>query len=223
MMKMHDIDLEQRLYPRSKRIYAGDFSRDKCRQERYQPFTFWTNGSLSDCTYVKSICSENGQIVYRDSSTMIDRSCRCNHKKNYSFIKTPKNVCFCIPTEEDCSCYVKSCPENLTLSADSSRLKTRQPQLNREVQHTLNIGKTVTSADFDIELMLHLLHLLANIEVCNLYPSPADTSFSAMLSRIKFINNEIAQIFNGKLSEDNFNKYWDDIGQKKTDLVFSAF
>ncbi|XP_052063874.1 uncharacterized protein LOC127703828 isoform X8 [Mytilus californianus] len=359
----------------SKRIYAGDFSREKCIQKRYQPFTFWTNKSMSDCIYVKSICSEEGQIVYRDNSTKDDRSCRCDYKKNYSFIKTPRNVCFCIPTEEDCSCYVKSCPENITLSADygctqsgfqktpqciditeynktvdeksracmenkhlclskttsefkrsaraaatilvsifiilmlggfffevfygkilqrldryfektntdGGKLKERKTQLDIEVhqisniaelateevyflrmihilfrvacpvvrmifnheihpnqlQHTLDKnkrqirkhygkeeddyksdlllkyakGKTVTSADFDIGLMIHLLHLLANIEVCNLYPCPADSSFSAMLSRIKLIYNEITQIFKGKLSEDQFNQYWDDIGQ----------
>lgn len=100
----------------SKRIYAGDFSRGYCEQERFQPFLFWTNGSISDCIFTKSICSEAGQLVYKDETTKADRTCRCDYKKNYSFIKTPRNACACVPTEEDCSCYIKSCPVNHLLA-----------------------------------------------------------------------------------------------------------
>lgn len=100
----------------SKRIYAGYFSRGYCLQMRFQPFLFWTNGAMSDCIFSKSFCSGEGQLVYKDDSTKDDRTCRCDHKNSYSFIKNPRNYCFCIPTEEDCSCYVKSCPVNQTLS-----------------------------------------------------------------------------------------------------------
>ncbi|XP_071139634.1 uncharacterized protein [Mytilus edulis] len=102
----------------SKRIYVGDFSRGKCKSDRFQPFKFFTNESMTDCYYAKSNCSEEGQILQEKSSSKEDRRCRCNHEKNYAFIKTPRNVCFCIPTEEDCSCYIKSCPVNQTLAAD---------------------------------------------------------------------------------------------------------
>ncbi|CAC5416347.1 unnamed protein product [Mytilus coruscus] len=78
----------------SKRIYAGDFSRGECIRKRFQPFIFWTNGSVSDCIYAKSICSAKGQVVYRDNSTKDDRACRCDYEKNYVFIKTPRNFCF---------------------------------------------------------------------------------------------------------------------------------
>lgn len=71
---------------------------------------------MSDCIYAKSMCNEEGHIVYNDNSAKDDRTCRCNHKKNFSFIKTPRNLCYCIPTEEDCSCNIK--PVNYTLSAD---------------------------------------------------------------------------------------------------------
>lgn len=101
----------------TKRIYAGDFSRGYCLSNRFQPIRFWTNGSMSDCVFAKSICSGDGQLVFNDDSTKEDRSCRCDYKKNYSFIKTPRHLCYCIPTEEDCSCYVRSCPVNQTLSA----------------------------------------------------------------------------------------------------------
>lgn len=104
----------------SKRIYPGDFSRGNCRKERFQPFIFWTNGSVSDCIYVKSICSEKGQVSYKDDSSTDDRVCGCDYRKSYSLIHTPRNNCYCIPSEEECSCYIKSCPENYTLSAGIS-------------------------------------------------------------------------------------------------------
>lgn len=86
-------------------------------EERFQPFKFWTNGSMSDCVFAKSICSGVGQIVDKEDSTKGDRTCRCDYTRNYSYIKTPKNVCGCVPIEEDCSCYIKTCPTNLTLAA----------------------------------------------------------------------------------------------------------
>ncbi|CAC5400773.1 unnamed protein product [Mytilus coruscus] len=101
----------------SRRIFARHFSRLECIQQRFQPIIFWTNESMSDCIYAKSICSEEGQIVYKYDSTKDDTTCRCDYKNNFSFIKTPRNFCFCIPTEEDCSCFIKSCPVNQTLSA----------------------------------------------------------------------------------------------------------
>ncbi|CAC5410004.1 unnamed protein product [Mytilus coruscus] len=104
----------------SKRIYAGDFSRGKCLRNRFQPFSYWTNGSVSDCIFVKSTCSAEGQVVYKDNSSKEDTACRCDNVKNYSFIKNPKHICFCIPSQEDCSCYIKSCPVNYTLSAGYS-------------------------------------------------------------------------------------------------------
>lgn len=71
---------------------------------------------MSDCVFAKGICSGEGQTVGKDDSTKEDRTCRCDYKNNYSYIKTPRNVCSCIPTQEDCSCHIKTCPVNLTLS-----------------------------------------------------------------------------------------------------------
>ncbi|CAC5415388.1 unnamed protein product [Mytilus coruscus] len=100
----------------SKRVYAGDFTRGDCIQERFQPFEFQTNASMSDCIYAKSHCNEEGHIKNNDGTSKYDRTCRCDHKQNYAFIKIPRNPFFCKPAEEDCSCYIKSCPENYTLS-----------------------------------------------------------------------------------------------------------
>ncbi|VDH93034.1 Hypothetical predicted protein, partial [Mytilus galloprovincialis] len=80
-------------------------------------------------------------------------------------------------------------------------------------------GKTVTSDDFDIRLLILLLSTLANITVSDLYPVYSDTSISAMLSRIQFISNETLRNLKGQLSVYMFNKYWDDIGQAILKLV----
>ncbi|CAC5424761.1 unnamed protein product [Mytilus coruscus] len=358
-----------------------------------------TNESMSDCIFAKSLCSEEGQIVYEDGSTKDDTTCRCDYTRNYSFIKTPRHFCFCIPTEEDCSCYIQSCPVNLTLTTDyactsnsykekpkcmettrHSKTKDEKTQVTMgkdnlwlnnisaetrrnntpavfiviclclicicgftisskwlrenlqplkrcfgigltdldhtgvrttesvllnnktvyesseddndsfksskeiadvEVDTSLRLdeanylriihllfrvacpvvrmtfnyeiqpnqlrktldkkkalmnkkyrkrekkindfqwnllygsvkGKVISSDGFDIRLMIDLLGTLANIEFGDLYPVQSDKSINAMLSRIKFIRNEATQSFNGKLSEEQFNKYWDDIAQ----------
>ncbi|CAC5408763.1 unnamed protein product [Mytilus coruscus] len=356
----------------SKRIFAGDFSRGICSQKRFQPFIFWTNASINDCIYSKSKCSEEGQIVYNDNSTKDDIACRCDNKKGYSFITTPRNLCFCIPTEEDCSCHVKSCSINMTLSADYSCIRSgfkkktkcrdiekyhgtldentgvfmennnfflsetnsdevdettkekvcidtfdasceseqnsdevdvttkekngidtfdgscestsaynEQSKITKDEVHFLRIvhllfsvacpvvrmlfnreiqpnqlrktldenkmamekryrkkekiindyqwdlmyknakGRTVTSNDYDIRLMIYLLCTIANLSVGNLYPVRSDTSISAMLCRIKYIRNEVTQRFERQLSEDQFNQYWDDIGQAVLKLMSS--
>lgn len=101
----------------SKRIFSGSFTRGNCSENRYQPVIFETNGSMSDCVLQKSICNEEGQIAYKDDSTKDDRKCRCDNENHYSFIKSPKNYWFCIPSEEDCSCYIKPCLVNYTLSS----------------------------------------------------------------------------------------------------------
>lgn len=102
----------------SKRIFSGSFTRGNCSKNRYQPFIFKTNESMTDCVFAKSICREEGQIIYQGDSPKKDRTCRCDYAKNYAFIKIPRNFCYCIPSEEDCSCYMRSCPVNYILSTD---------------------------------------------------------------------------------------------------------
>lgn len=74
-------------------------------------------------------------------------------------------------------------------------------------------AEKVTSVDFDITLMMHLLNTLAHIKDGNYYPVSTGTSVSAMISRIKFIRNDTTQKLEGKFSDDQFNQYWDDIVQ----------
>lgn len=52
----------------SKRTFLVSFTRGKCIATRYQPFRFQSNESMSDCIYAKSLCKEEGQIVYKDKS-----------------------------------------------------------------------------------------------------------------------------------------------------------
>ncbi|CAC5359909.1 unnamed protein product [Mytilus coruscus] len=99
---------------------------------------------MSDCIYAKSLCSEEGQIVHNDVSPKNDTTCRCDHKKNYSFMKTPRHVCYCIPTEEDCSCYIKSCPVNSTLATDyvcTSNSYKENPKCMDTIRYSKTIGE----------------------------------------------------------------------------------
>lgn len=72
---------------------------------------------MSDCLYAKSICSEEGQLMLKEDSTKDDIKCRCDYENSYSYIKTPRNLCSCLPTQEDCSCHIKTCAANYSLSS----------------------------------------------------------------------------------------------------------
>lgn len=82
------------------------------------------------------------------------------------------------------------------------------------------LGETVSSDEFDITLMVNLLRTLANISIVDIYPAPFDASIRAMLTRISYISNKVIKNVEGELSGDQFNQYWDDIGQvKKTKII----
>lgn len=90
-------------------VLSGNLDRQKCISERLQPFPLSSNDN-SQCGIVKSQCSGEGQIVFSDGNTTDDRSCRCNYVKNFAFVTKPKAPCYCIPSQEDCSCYYRTCP-----------------------------------------------------------------------------------------------------------------
>ena len=89
-------------------ILRGGFDIGPCKDGRYQPFIYWTNVT-SGCVYRKSMCSEEGQVVYNDTDHTADTTCRCDYTKGYTFVTRPRNSCFCKPTEEDCSCFRYVC------------------------------------------------------------------------------------------------------------------
>ncbi|CAC5392913.1 unnamed protein product [Mytilus coruscus] len=105
--------------PGYKQILLGGTTRKPCSEYRYQPFTFWTNGS-SKCVYKKTSCTQEGQVIYNNGTALSDpdRTCQCDYTNNYNFQVKPRNSCFCVPIVEDCSCYVKPCPAGSWLTPD---------------------------------------------------------------------------------------------------------
>lgn len=89
-------------------MIRGERDNDNCIDSRYQPFKLWSNRS-SECEFLKNDCNEMGQVIANNGSTTKDRTCRCDYNKGFDFIIKPKEVCYCIPSEEDCSCYKKNC------------------------------------------------------------------------------------------------------------------
>ncbi|XP_052078024.1 uncharacterized protein LOC127715961 [Mytilus californianus] len=102
--------------PGLKVVILGGLNGKMCSSNRYQPFMFWTNGS-SECIFQKSVCSEEGQIIETDELTRKDISCRCDNTRGYSFVLQPKDITFCVPSQEDCSCYIEQCPAGHILNA----------------------------------------------------------------------------------------------------------
>ena len=57
-----------------------------------------------------SSCKGEGQTVINNGTAISDRQCGCDYSNGYDFVTKPKHPCFCVPSEEDCSCYFRSCP-----------------------------------------------------------------------------------------------------------------
>lgn len=103
--------------PGEKYVITGRRRNVDCSSEKFQPFLFWSNTS-SHCVFIKSKCNEPGQVLFNNGSTKRDRSCRCDYSRGFTFIRKPKNPCYCIPSEEDCSCYHTACTGNKKLTPD---------------------------------------------------------------------------------------------------------
>ncbi|XP_052076726.1 uncharacterized protein LOC127714698 [Mytilus californianus] len=97
------------------------FAGRPCYSNKYQPHKWWTNGS-SDCQYLKSMCNEEGQVPFNNGTTTRDRKCRCDYTNYYTFLNSSRNRCYCDPTEEDCSCYRKTCNTDEVLTPGISNI-----------------------------------------------------------------------------------------------------
>ncbi|XP_063419304.1 uncharacterized protein LOC134702148 [Mytilus trossulus] len=124
----------------SKLIFEPYFNKAGCSSKRYQPFPFSTDGN-NKCVYQTSFCNEEGQIVHREGSMINDTTCGCDSSQGYTFITTPKHNCYCIPSEEDCSCYKlicdnedNPCPFNHVIGT-AVRNKSCQEIIVRPSQH----------------------------------------------------------------------------------------
>ncbi|XP_063410544.1 uncharacterized protein LOC134693634 [Mytilus trossulus] len=91
-------------------ILRGNLDAGPCFEKRYQPsqIKFLTNVS-SECTFSKSQCYEEGQILYDKGSPTQDVQCRCDFTQNYDFISRQTASRYCKPSEGDCSCFKKQC------------------------------------------------------------------------------------------------------------------
>ncbi|XP_071143958.1 uncharacterized protein [Mytilus edulis] len=147
----------------SKLIFEPYFNKAGCSFERYQPFPFSTDGN-NKCVYKKSFCNEQGQIVYREGSTINDTTCRCDSSQGYIFVTTPKHNCYCLPLEEDCSCHKiicgneenpcpfnhvigtavrnKSCQEIIVRTSQPKNLSSPLENRFKDVRNYYNEGRT---------------------------------------------------------------------------------
>ncbi|CAC5368386.1 unnamed protein product [Mytilus coruscus] len=90
----------------------------KCRNEnRYQPYRISLHTGTA-CVFRRSVCSEEGQLLYNNGTSKDDRSCRCDFEKGFAFVNLTKNPCKCLPYQEDCSCIKKECPDGYILTPD---------------------------------------------------------------------------------------------------------
>ncbi|CAC5376602.1 unnamed protein product [Mytilus coruscus] len=101
--------------PGYKYVVSGNINGKPCDLERFQPFKFRTEGN-SRCVFKKSVCVDEGLIYFKNGTTISDRICRCDYTRGYAFVTSPTNICHCVPSEEDCSCYRKSCKEKEILT-----------------------------------------------------------------------------------------------------------
>ncbi|XP_052077404.1 uncharacterized protein LOC127715414 [Mytilus californianus] len=155
--------------PGYKQILLGGTTIKPCSEDRFQPFIFWTNGS-SRCVFKKENCNQEGQVIHSNGTLQTNRMCRCDYTKNYDFVFKPKHGCFCLPSEEDCSCYVKPCQIGYSLTQDyeclkESKLKYNCPEIYRystdnQVTKTAIISSDehVTPAGNISKLITHTLH-----------------------------------------------------------------
>lgn len=56
------------------------------------------------------------KYYFRNGTNKTDNVCRCDYTRGYDFIVRPKHRCVCLPSVEDCSCYLKNCSYNEMLS-----------------------------------------------------------------------------------------------------------
>ncbi|XP_071161095.1 uncharacterized protein [Mytilus edulis] len=101
---------------------TGNVDSKKCPPDRYQPRPMFSNVG-NKCVYEKSVCNEEGQVVYTNGSRSEDRTCRCDYNRGYTFESSPMDSCHCKPTQEDCSCYLNTCNNTSKLNQDYTCLE----------------------------------------------------------------------------------------------------
>ncbi|CAC5417509.1 unnamed protein product [Mytilus coruscus] len=133
-----------------KYVIKGNRRNMNCTVNRYQPFKFYSS-QLSKCAFMKTSCYEEGQLLFNPGSTKEDSTCGCDYTQGYTFLLRPRNIRFCMPEQEDCTCYVTTCPQNNELSSDYEC--TQDPMFPSFVpfiaQTKLGQNETVKNGNFD--------------------------------------------------------------------------
>lgn len=99
-------------------VVKGESTNGDCSTQRYQPIPFYKT-SGSECMFLKSGCSEFGQVTGMNGLGKNDTTCICDFNNGYAYVTRPVDVCNCKPMREDCTCYEKHCSEHRRLSADN--------------------------------------------------------------------------------------------------------
>ncbi|CAC5355628.1 unnamed protein product [Mytilus coruscus] len=153
----------------SRLVFQPLFNLAECNTDKYQPIVFTTYGN-SDCIFLKSKCEEEGVVVYSNDSSGTDITCRRDYTEGYAFVSKPKNGCFCIPSEKDCTCFKVECtklsPDYLCISDEkiitNVNCEEIHPQIrllrNHEIDdrhknkyHQMRPRLIVSSNEFNIE------------------------------------------------------------------------
>jgi hypothetical protein len=104
------------IFSGKKRLRNPGINVEDCLNNRYQPFKITTYGN-SDCVFLKSFCEEEGQVIVNNGTSSTDRSCRCDYTRGYVYVTPPSDICSCVPSSEDCSCYLKPCANDEKMTA----------------------------------------------------------------------------------------------------------
>ncbi|XP_052074655.1 uncharacterized protein LOC127712327 [Mytilus californianus] len=120
----------------------------QCDINRYQPIPFLTTEN-SDCVYRKSVCNDEGLIVHNIGTNASDITCRCDYQRGYTFVIKPKNICYCLPSEEDCSCFLITCAK---LTSDYACLQNEELSLGRKCP---TISNNLTQLDKEVETVFY--------------------------------------------------------------------
>ncbi|CAC5384646.1 unnamed protein product [Mytilus coruscus] len=107
-------------------VNSGNFDTESCSLDRFQPFSF-SSSQGNECVYKKTMCIEEGQLIYNNGTSRYDRKCKCDYIKKFSFVSTKRvDMCSCDPTTEDCSCYIKHCSKGQILTPDYQCVKIEE-------------------------------------------------------------------------------------------------
>nr|XP_022302238.1 uncharacterized protein LOC111110148 isoform X1 [Crassostrea virginica] len=93
----------------------------KCPPTHFQP-----NGQMSNeykkikCSYMKSVCNDDGEENCSDGNNVEDRTCRCDYTMGYRasvyFVKNPLNKACFQPSAVDNGCIMFNCSEGKELN-----------------------------------------------------------------------------------------------------------